>query len=196
MSVQEDLEKARNRPDDLLRAVLEDHAEIKELFASVENETGDERDRAFGLLMRKLVVHETAEQEVMHPLLGGKDDSAVVAEHLEQEKKGEKVLSSLESMGVGDEDFDEKFRSLKSDVLEHAESEEQNEFPLIEERVEAGELEKLASVFRAAERIAPTHPHPHGPTSAAGNAAVGPIVALMDRVRDAINSARGNSAER
>lgn len=197
MSVHEDLEKARSRPDDLLAEIFRDHAEIKELFASVEAaQDRDERDRAFGLLMRKLVAHETAEQEILHPLTKRRDADPVAEAHLDQEKSAEKLLGKLESMGVDDDAFMSSLDELRRDVLAHAESEERDELPLLDERVEADELKKLASVFQAAERAAPTHPHPHGPTSAAGNAAVGPVVALADRVRDAVRLSRGDSADR
>ena len=119
-----------------------------------------------------------------------------MGQHLDQEKEGEKLLSTLESIGVDDADFDGKLRTLRDDVLEHAGSEEENEFPIIEDKVDAETLEKLRSLFRSAESFAPTHPHPHGPTSAAGNAAVGPMVALVDWIRDGLRSNRGRSAER
>jgi hypothetical protein len=40
-----------------------------------------------------------------------------------------------------------------------------------------------------AKKVAPTHPHPHAPNSPPGNLAVGPVLALVDRVRDAAQSA-------
>jgi hypothetical protein len=39
-----------------------------------------------------------------------------------------------------------------------------------------------------AEALAPTHPHPRGPDSALGNIAVGPMVAVGDRTRDALRN--------
>ena len=45
MTAQEDLAQANRRPDDLLAAILEDHAEIKQLFAAVDDAaTTAERD--------------------------------------------------------------------------------------------------------------------------------------------------------
>lgn len=43
---------------------------------------------------------------------------------------------------------------------------------------------KLTAAVQAAERIAPTHPHP-GVESAVANFAVGPFAAVLDRARDA-----------
>lgn len=46
------------------------------------------------------------------------------------------------------------------------------------------ELEKMAAAVKAVEKIAPTHPHPAAGESATVNAAVGPVVALVDKARD------------
>ncbi len=192
MTAQEDLDKARQRPNDVLAAILEDHAQIKQMFAGVQNAaTTEERDQQFGALMRKLIIHETAEQEVSHPLARkAEDGDTVVSQRLEEEKKGEKVLKRLEGMNPDDPDFTTTFGSLHSDVLAHAEHEESEEFPLIEQAVDAKQLEHLATVFRAAEKAAPTRPHPAGPTSATGNMVAGPMLAIADRARDAIAAAR------
>ncbi|RGC65309.1 hypothetical protein C5N14_29130 [Micromonospora sp. MW-13] len=49
----------------------------------------------------------------------------------------------------------------------------------------AGRLRGLAATVRAAEATAPTRPHPNAQT-AEGNLATGPVLAVIDRVRDAI----------
>jgi hypothetical protein len=192
MSAEEDRQKARARPDDVLAAVLDDHADIKELFGRVSAAPGGAaKADAFRDLVVKLVVHETAEQEVVHPL--AKDDAAsVVEERLAEEKSGEKLLSELEKIDVDGPDFEQQFTKLHEEVLAHAEAEENQEHPIIERKHDGERLQSLVSRFRAAEKAAPTHPHPHGPTSAVGNAAVGPVVALADRVRDAIRSDGGS----
>ena len=48
----------------------------------------------------------------------------------------------------------------------------------------------MRTALEKAEKMAPTHPHTHGPESAIGNMIVGPFVAVADRVRDAIRNAR------
>lgn len=194
MYTTEDTLKARARPDDVIAAVLQDHAEIKQLFDAVERAVGSEhREAAFRELTRKLVVHETAEQEVVHPLTSGAaGGEAVVSDRLEEEKTAEQLLNRLEKMGVDDPEFDSAFRSLRAEVLAHAEHEEAHELPLIDRDIDRDRLVRLTRVFRAAESTAPTHPHPRSPTSPAGNAIVGPFVAIADRARDAIHSARNS----
>lgn len=190
MSVKDDLKKAESRPDDVLAHILRDHAEIKQLFDRVEQSSGDAKRDAFHELVRKLAVHETAEQEVVHPVarLGARGDQVVDA-RLSEEKEGDTLLAELERIGLDDDDFDAKLAKLRRDVEAHAEAEEDKEHPLVEEVADQAQLDRMKSMFELAEKAAPTHPHPHGPTSAVGNMAVGPVVAIVDRVRDALRSA-------
>jgi hemerythrin superfamily protein len=196
VSAQQDLRKAQQRPDDLVAAILQDHTEIKQMFAAVDSASDTAaRDERFRMLMRNLIIHATAEQEVSHPLArkatGG---DRVVDQRLQEEKKGEEVLKRLEALNAGDPDFKLTFKSMRQDVLDHAEHEEREELPLL---VQAGDrqLKKMGTVFRAAEKATPTHPHPTSPTSATRNLVVGPFMAIVDRARDAIAAARKENGE-
>ncbi len=186
-----DATKAESRPDDLIATVRSDHLEIKDLFSQVTSALGvDAKREAFERLVRKLAVHETAEEEVVHPLLyqapGG---DSVAQARVDEESKSKELLSDLEKMGVDHAEFDARFAHLRSEVLAHAEREEQEEHPKLEQAVDEEKLRQLAGVFRAAESMAPTHPHPKGPDTALGNMVVGPFAAIADRARDAIRNA-------
>lgn len=187
-----DATKAASRPDDLIATVLADHAEIKDLFSQVGSAPSiDSKREAFERLVRKLAVHETAEEEVVHPLLTQAPGGEAVAEsRVEEESKSKDLLSELEKMGVDHVEFDPRFAHLRSEVLAHAEREEREEHPKLTQAVDEDKLRQLARVFRSAESMAPTHPHPKGPDTALGNMAVGPFAAVADRARDAIRNAR------
>lgn len=191
MSMPREAVEAAQRPDDLIAAILADHAEIKILFEETTSATTpDARDDAFRRLVRKLVVHETAEQEVVRPATRRADGGDDVADaRLHEEQQGEELLAELERTGVEDPAFPGKLAKLRGEVLEHAEREEREEHPKLGTTLEQKRLEQLGAVFRVAEEAAPTHPHPHGPQSATGNLAVGPLVAIADRARDALRDA-------
>lgn len=174
---------------DVIDEVLKDHEEIKGLFTAVEQTSGDGRRDAFEDLVKKLAVHETAEQEVVHPLARKADAATMVEQRLMEEKDGERALTDLQRMGPDDPAFQALFDQLKADVLTHAEHEETEEHPRIRAEIEPDRLQKLAPVYRAAEAIAPTRPHPNAPQSAAAKAAIGPVVSIMDRARDAVRDA-------
>jgi hypothetical protein len=92
-------------------------------------------------------------------------------------------------MGTGDARFAARFSELKLDVVKHAGLEERDEHPTLRAEVDANRLRRLAKAFRVAEAAAPTRPHPHGPKTPAGKMATGPLIALVDRTRDAMRDA-------
>ncbi len=107
------------------------HAEIRDLFDEVDQTSGDERRDAFGRLVRLLAVHETAEEEVIHPLTrtstsGGGD---AVEPRLAEEAEAKKLLAELEEQGTESPEFEAGLNRLRLAVLRHARSEERYELP-------------------------------------------------------------------
>ncbi|GAA2479940.1 hemerythrin domain-containing protein [Streptomyces thermolineatus] len=186
---------SREAPDaehDVVALLMRQHGEIRNLFDEVGTSTGDARRDAFCRLVRLLAVHETAEEEVVHPfarrsLEGGEQ---VVAERLEEERAAKEVLARLDGMDTEDPQFMPTLLKLRADVMEHARAEERYEFTHLWRMNDPGKPATMAKAVRAAEATAPTHPHP-GVESAAKNAVLGPMAAIVDRTRDAIRKAAG-----
>jgi hypothetical protein len=171
--------------------LLRQHEEIRRLCRQVESNTGRRREEAFDRLRRLLAVHETAEEQVVHPLvrrIAPRGDE-IADRRLEEEKRGKVMLRELERMGTGDPSFAPMFARLRAEVFEHAEREEREEFPLLSRRGHA-ELRGLAAAIKAAEAMAPTHPHP-GVESAKSNLIFGVFVSAADRTRDLVRSLTG-----
>ncbi|MET7443578.1 hemerythrin domain-containing protein, partial [Streptomyces sp. NPDC005568] len=55
--------------DDVVALLMRQHGDIRNLFDEVEASSGDARQDAFRRLVRLLAVHETAEEEVVHPFV-------------------------------------------------------------------------------------------------------------------------------
>jgi hemerythrin superfamily protein len=181
---------SQNGSSDVLTEVQRDHREIEQMIQQVDIARGESRQRTFEELVRKLAVHETAEEEVVHPLAKKVGAESVADEILNEESQAKTALSKLDGIDVSTPDFDAAFQKIKSDVLAHAQHEEREEHPKIAASTPPEELERLGKVFAVAERTAPTHPHANAPESRAGNLMLGPILAVTDRVKDAIRSAR------
>jgi len=177
---------------DVVDLLLTQHAQIEELFLLVTGGEGDIRRDAFGDLVRMLAVHETAEEEVIHPLSrtlpGGNDD--MIDERLDEEREAKETLKTLIEAGIDADGFDEGVLLLRKSVLEHARHEERYEFPRLRQHVPPDRLRLLAGAVRAAEAAAPTRPHP-GAESATANAVAGVPLAVIDRIRDAVRGAPG-----
>lgn len=168
--------------------LVRQHEEIRRLCHRVEANTGRRREEAFENLRRLLAVHETAEEQVVHPVVRriAKRGDQLVDRLLEEEKRGKTMLRDLERMGTHDPSFPPMFARFRAAILEHAEHEEQEEFPALSRRGHA-ELRGLAAAIKAAEAMAPTHPHP-GVESAKSNMIFGVFVSVADRTRDLVRT--------
>ncbi|MBT2421875.1 hemerythrin domain-containing protein [Streptomyces sp. ISL-22] len=181
--------------DDVVTLLMQQHNHIRDLFAEVENAPANDRAEAFRRLVRFLAVHETAEEEVVHPSArrAFEDGEQVVDDRLEEERTAKEKLSRLDDMSTDDPGFMPMLQELRADVLQHAASEEQYEFPRLREKAGAQQLAMMATAVRAAEAMAPTRPHP-GVETAAENLAVGPMAAVVDRTRDAVRKVMSNDS--
>lgn len=177
--------------DDVITLLHRQHQTIRTLFAELEAATGDERKDAWHRLVRLLSVHETAEEEIVHPAIRRIDGGEpVVDARVAEEKRAKELLSTMNDIGPEAEGFDTLLVQLRDDVLAHADHEEQAEFPLLREMHDQERLERMARAVEAAEAIAPTRPHP-GVEGPVANLALGPVVAVVDKARDAIRKVLG-----
>lgn len=173
--------------EDVIELLLGQHMLIRELFVEVQSSSGEARSEAFSRLVRMLAVHETAEEEVVHPLARRHIDGGeqVVEDRLREEHEAKEVLARLEGMDHDSAEFDSELENLRRSVLEHAHHEEVYEFRYLRGHYDADRLRKLATQVRAAEKMAPTHAHP-GLETAGENLAAGPVVAVFDKAKDAM----------
>ncbi|KDN78441.1 hemerythrin [Streptomyces olindensis] len=182
-------------PDiDVVALLMRQHGDIRNLFDEVEQSQGEERRDAFHRLVRLLAVHETAEEEVVHPFVrkaveGGEQ---VVRDRLAEEKSAKETLAALDDMDTDDPKFMPRLMQLRTEVQEHARAEERYEFAHIRRSTDVTNLAAMAKAVKAAEAMAPTRPHP-GVESATANVALGPVAALVDRTKDAVRKAMGKS---
>src|ERR671917_307660 len=89
-------------------------------------------------------------------------------------------------------EFPSLLAELRVSVLTHAHNEEAYEFRYLRREVAAAQLQPLVDMVRAAEAVAPTHPHP-GVESATANTVAGPVVSLFDRTKDMVRRAMSGS---
>jgi hemerythrin superfamily protein len=178
--------------DDVVDVLLAQHARIENLFRQVLTSRGEARRTPFEELTRLLAVHETAEEEIVHPTARRSIDAgdAVVDDRLAEEHDAKELLAQLQDLDPDDPGFDPKFNQLRIAVLEHAKREERYEFHQLRHRTDPVRLRAMAAALLAAEALAPTRPHP-GVESTAAHAALGPHLALADRVRDTLRNAMG-----
>jgi hypothetical protein len=98
------------------------------------------------------------------------------------------LLSQIEQLDLTSQQFIDELTKLREAVLDHAQLEENEEFPVLQRNLDTDDLKRMGAAVRAAEAIAPTHPHP-GVESAKLNFALGPFASMLDRARDLIGRA-------
>lgn len=173
---------------DVVTRVRRQHDTIRRLFDGVEQASPARRAEAFQPLVRLLAVHETAEEMVVYPALlwAGADARAVVRARKAEEDQAKKHLAELEGLDAGSREFLTQLRAFRGEIEAHAQAEEVEVLPLLDEHRGAHELRFMDLTFVMAETMAPTHAHRFAPESATGNLLLGPGVALVDRVRDVL----------
>lgn len=177
---------------DVVELLKAQHTRIRDLLDKVVATEGEERKQYFHELVRLLAVHETAEEEVVHPFARKNIDGGeqIVKDRIQEEERAKEVLARLDDMDTDSPQFLAQFKELRTDVLAHAEAEEKYEFARFGQVADRSKLENLARAVKAAETVAPTRPHP-GTDTAVKNLAVGPVAAVVDRTRDVIRKAMG-----
>jgi hemerythrin superfamily protein len=175
---------------DVVDLLTAQHEEITSLLAQLQAGPDAKQD-VFIELVRLLAVHESAEEEVVHPVArraGGAHD--IVKPRLEEENEAKHALTELYDLGVEDPGFDAKLAAFAAAVTAHAAHEEAEEFTVLRTQCSSSQLQRMADAVRAAEAVAPTRPHPHAGESSVANLVAGPPLALFDRARDAVRDWR------
>ncbi|MGV9566722.1 hemerythrin domain-containing protein [Streptomyces sp. NPDC003480] len=186
-------EAARLPEGDVVRILLEQHARIRDLFAEVKGAQGDEKKEIFDELRALLAVHETAEEMILRPVAEKTAGAAEAEARNHEEEEANKVLAQLEKMDVGSPEFDTRIAAFERAVIDHAEHEEQEEFPAVRQGCDEDQLKGMGTLLEAAEKMAPTHPHPTAAGSTTAQWLTGPFVSMVDRVKDALTRSRGGS---
>lgn len=148
-----------------MQYLIDQHARIEALFDDVLTAPADARDRPFADLRRILAVHEVAEQTVVHPRARRDLDTgaAMIDQRLAEEHKTEQILTELENMNVGSDEFARGVADLKAAVMVHARREEDGEFDRLREALTDQELERIANSVRLAETVATGRSRDRGP---------------------------------
>jgi hemerythrin superfamily protein len=180
----------QQRQQDVVDLLLEQHSQVKSLFRQLAGAEGVQKRELFEDLVRMLAVHESAEEQVVHPMARRDAGDDVVEARLHEESEAKDALAQLYDMGVDHPEFDTRMAAFAQAVLDHAEHEEHDEFPYLRQNIPAEQLSRMAGAVRAAEAIAPTRPHPAAGESAIANMMAGPPAAVFDRMRDAVRDWR------
>jgi hemerythrin superfamily protein len=141
----EDRDKAEELADgDLIAILFRQHADIREALDRVTRSSGEQRKANFEAIKSFLVAHETAEQKVVRPIVSGDEEAE---ERNAEEKEADAAIAELSALDVDSNAFGTKFSAFKKAVGDHAEAEEDHEFPLVKKARSAPERIELGQAF-------------------------------------------------
>lgn len=174
---------------DAITILRNDHKSVERLFKRFEKAGPRalvEKRQIVDRIIEELSVHAAIEEQVFYPVaratVPGTEDVAL--ESLEEHHVVKWVLSELADMDPADERFDAKTTVLIENVRHHVEEEEGEFFPKVRSELGRKELAEVGEALEAARKTAPTSPHPRLPDTPPGNAVVGTIAGVVDRVGD------------
>jgi hemerythrin superfamily protein len=183
-------QQAQDLPEgDVVRVLLEQHAQIRQLFASVQGAAGQDRQRQFDQLRLLLARHETAEEMIVRPVTRSIGAEDVAQARNDEEDQATHVLAELEKLDASSAEFDRMLGSFEQAVSAHAQHEEDEEFPRILSARDASARVTMGQALLTAEKAAPTHAHPAAAGSTVAQYALGPFASLLDHARDALKKA-------
>jgi Hemerythrin HHE cation binding domain len=166
----------------------QDHQMAKALLKRFDDIPVSGRDEFFCELVHTLVGHEVAEELVVYPTVRSEapNGGQVADARLAEQAEAEELLAEMEKMDSASAAFTSSFQKLRDAVLRHARAEESTAFVLLKDSTTVKQREELGARYEKAKQSAPTHPHPHAPDTPPGNKLMGPIAAVFDRARDAL----------
>ena len=178
---------------DLLQELITDHREVEEAFTRLEQ--GLPPQEAHDLVEKtitELVRHSVVEEQLLYPLTArALPDGKQIAEHETTEHaEVERMMKELEKLDAGTQEFDTEIGMWIRSTRHHIHEEETHLMPRLRDAVDPEVLAALGERARLLKKVTPTRPHPATPNNPVAHATVGPLIGLVDRVRDAV-SGRG-----
>lgn len=165
--------------EEVLELVQQQHHEITELLETVTTSAGEQRQSAFATLRRYLAIHEAVEESFVHPV-GERvlDDTDVVGERVDEEDEAGELMTTLEGLDQGSDEFDNVLAELSDAVTAHARAEESEELPEVLAAADAAELGMMA---KGLEYVAELVMQPGAPL---GRGEAAPFLVVLDRAKE------------
>ncbi len=173
----------------IIELIVRDHGSVKALLNRFDGLAAGQRQDYFCEVVHELIRHEVAEELVLYPALraDARQGGAQADLRIGEQSKAEQMLSDMQDLDPGSEEFTARFLQLREAVLEHAAAEEDSTLPLLGEAETPQKLRDLGSRYERARASAPTHPHPHSSDTPPANRILGPVAAVVDRARHAMS---------
>jgi hemerythrin superfamily protein len=175
---------------DIIDVLTAEHKDALDHLQQIKSSSDtDTKLKLANTVITALVQHSVVEETFVYPLIAQHltDGKAKSQQDAEEHHTLEAALRDLEHSDPKSAEFDQITDRLIQILTHHRNAEEQEQFPELRSKVPKEDLMKIVDKAETLKKLAPTHPHPdtHMNTKAF-NLAVGPMVGMVDRLRDSL----------
>ncbi len=153
--------------------------------------TGDGADRrkVAEVVVAALSRHLSAEEQYLYPAVRKvvPDGDLLADRELAEDHDLLVILRRLDGAGPDDASFDELAGDVAAAVRRHVDADAAELLPLLTQMAPVEDLIRIGNRVETAEEAAPTRPHPSTPSRPPWNKVVDPVVAVLDKARDAMS---------
>ncbi|EGN94571.1 hypothetical protein SERLA73DRAFT_188542 [Serpula lacrymans var. lacrymans S7.3] len=170
-------------------AVIHDHNEMYQYYDQYQQSKGnvDAQARWARQLTWEIARHAVGEEIVVYPLMEkhlGQKGVQLADEDRADHQTVKELLARLETLTPGTSEYDDTLSGAMADLRKHNESEEQNDLPLLEEKLSMGDSQQAATLFTRTNKFVPTRAHPMAPNKPPYETLVGFMAAPIDKLKD------------
>ena len=183
---------------DVFTVLSQDHQEVKRMLAELEKGrsqiTGASEDQLAlrATMTEQLIIeeskHEALEEMYFWPVVRDHlaDGDTLADQAIGQEQEAKEVLAKLDKLDAGDAEFENLLAAFTGAAREHIQFEETAVWPGLRAALYTERAAELGTQIAEGKKTAPTHPHPHTPSSSGVLKAAGPVTAMTDKARDKV----------
>ena len=160
------------------------HRELLDLCARL-TDTGDGQRRKVAEVSR----HLSAEEQYLYPAVRTvvPNGELLADRELAEDHDLLVTLKRLDGVGPADPRFDVLAGEVSAAVRRHVEADASELLPLLTQMAPVEDLIRVGNRVELAAEAAPTRPHPGTPSALLWNKVVDPVVAVVDKARDAMS---------
>jgi hypothetical protein len=164
------------------------HRTLVELCDRLTAATGDRR-RVAEVVVAALSRHLSAEEQYLYPAVRRvvPDGDRLADRELAEDHDLLVMLRRLDGVRPDDPAFGDVAAGVTAAVRRHVEADAAELLPLLTQMAPAEDLIRIGNRVELAEEAAPTRPHPGTPSTPPWNKIVDPVVAVVDKARDAVS---------
>lgn len=145
--------QASDDSTDIMSLLFMDHQKAKTLMREIRKADNPQEAREFfGQLLKDLIVHAKAEEEVIYPAVRPFYGEADTQELYTEQAEMERVLKEMQSLSPDNETFRNHLSQLKQMVGDHTRQEESTMFAAMRKNLSETQREDLARRFKEAKK--------------------------------------------